>query len=338
MSGADILTLFMAAMAAFAVGMYVVLDGFDLGVGILFPFADDQDQRDRMMNSIAPFWDGNETWLVFGGAILLSAFPLAFSVILPAVYLPIIVMLLGLILRGVAFEFRFKHDPRKLVWDAAFSIGSVVATFAQGVVLGTFVQGIKVNAGRYAGGPWDWLGGFSILTGAALLCGYALLGNTWLFWRSHGPLQKKARVWMPTLLVALLISIGAVSIWTPLMSSAIAARWFDFPRAFAFAPVPVLTAACAWGAWKWIHKEPTAVPFSLCIGLFFLSFTGLAISIFPNLPPPSLTLFQAAASPASQTFLLPGLVVLVPLILIHTWFNYRVFDIKGDEDEGYSHD
>jgi cytochrome d ubiquinol oxidase subunit II len=337
-SSADLLTLFMAAMTAFAVAMYVVLDGFDLGVGILFPFADDNDQRDRMMNSIAPFWDGNETWLVFGGAILLSEFPLAFSVILPAVYLPIIIMLLGLILRGVAFEFRFKHHPRKVVWDAAFTVGSVIATFAQGVVLGTFVQGIKVEGGRFAGAPWDWLTAFSVLTGGALLCGYALLGNTWLFWRTQGPLQEKARLWMPTLLVAMLIGIVGVSIWTPLISPAIAARWFDFPRAFAFAPVPVLTALCAWNAWKWIHKTPSPVPFWLCIGLFFLSFTGLAISIFPKLPPPSLTLFQAAAAPASQTFLVPGLVVLVPLILIHTWFNYRVFQRKGDEDEGYGHE
>lgn len=191
MTNDALLTLFMAGMAAFAVGMYVVLDGFDLGLGILFPFADDHGQRDQMMNSIAPFWDGNETWLVFGGAILLSAFPLAFSVIMPAVYLPVIVMLLGLIFRGVAFEFRFKHHPRTRIWDLAFCGGSVIATFAQGVVLGTFVQGIRVEGGRYAGGPWDWLTAFSVMTAVALLCGYALLGNTWLFWRSRGALQGK---------------------------------------------------------------------------------------------------------------------------------------------------
>lgn len=338
MSNADLLTLFMAGMAAFAVGMYVVLDGFDLGVGLLFPFADDHQQRDRMMNSIAPFWDGNETWLVFGGAILLSAFPLAFSVILPAVYLPIIVMLLGLILRGVAFEFRFKHEPRIRLWDIAFALGSMIATFAQGIVLGAFVQGITIKAGRFAGGALDWLSGFSVLTGVALLFGYALLGNTWLFWRSHGSLQQKARAWMPVLLVALLLGISMVSIWTPLMSAAIAARWFDFPRAWAFAPVPVLTAACAWGAWRWIHRTPSAAPFILSVALFFLSYTGLAISIFPNLPPPSLTLFQAAAPPQAQHFLLPGIALLVPLILVHTWFNYRVFHLQGDDGEGYGHD
>lgn len=338
MTNDALLTLFMAGMAAFAVGMYVVLDGFDLGLGILFPFAGDHGQRDQMMNSIAPFWDGNETWLVFGGAILLSAFPLAFSVIMPAVYLPIIVMLLGLIFRGVAFEFRFKHHPRTRIWDIAFSGGSVIATFAQGVVLGAFVQGIRVESGRYAGGPWDWLTAFSVMTGAALLCGYALLGNTWLFWRSRGALQARARAWMPVLLVALLGAIAAVSLWTPLMSPGIAARWFDFPRSLVFAPVPLLTAWCAWSAYRAVQQAPSARPFWFCVGLFFLSYTGLAISLFPHLPPPSLSLFDAAAAPASQRFLLPGLLVLVPLILAHTWFNYRVFHVQGDADEGYGHE
>ena len=333
-----LLTLFMAGMAAFAVGMYVVLDGFDLGLGILFPFADDHGQRDQMMNSIAPFWDGNETWLVFGGAILLSAFPLAFSVIMPAVYLPVIVMLLGLIFRGVAFEFRFKHHPRTRIWDLAFCGGSVIATFAQGVVLGTFVQGIRVEGGRYAGGPWDWLTAFSVMTAVALLCGYALLGNTWLFWRSRGALQEKARAWMPVLLVALLCAIAAVSVWTPLMSAGIAARWFDFPRSLVFAPVPLLTAWCAWSAYRAVNQAPSARPFWFCVSLFFLSYSGLAISIFPQLPPPSLSLFDAAASSASQRFLLPGLLVLVPLILAHTWFNYRVFHLPGDAEEGYGHE
>jgi cytochrome d ubiquinol oxidase subunit II len=259
-SSTDMLSLFMAGMAAFAVGMYVVLDGFDLGLGLLFPFARDHAQRDQMMNSIAPFWDGNETWLVFGGAILLSAFPLAFAIIMPAVYLPIIVMLLGLIFRGVAFEFRFRHHPRVAVWDLAFAGGSMVATFAQGVVLGAFVQGIRAEAGHYAGGPWDWFTPFSALTGVGLLCGYALLGNTWLFWRAHGDLQERARAWMPLLLVAMLAAIGVVSVWTPLMSPSIAARWFDFPRALAFTPVPVLTAVCALGAYRAIKRPRSFFP------------------------------------------------------------------------------
>ncbi len=331
------LTLFMAASAAFAVGMYVVLDGFDLGIGILFPFAADPAERDAMMHSIAPFWDGNETWLVFGGAVLLSAFPLAFSVIMPAVYLPIIVMLLGLIFRGVAFEFRFKHTPRLRRWDWAFCGGSAIATFAQGVVLGAFVQGIEVRDGRYGGGPWDWLTTFSLMTGLALMSGYALLGATWLAWRAHGPVQAHARRWTPALLGGLLAGIAVVSIWTPVMSSAIAARWFAFPAALAFAPVPLLTVGCAWGIARSAKRTGSAQPFALTIGLFFLSFTGLAISLFPHLPPPSLTLADTAASPASQRFLAPGIAVLVPLILAHTWFNFRVFMHRGEHDPGYDH-
>jgi len=335
---ATLLTLFMAAMVAFAVGMYVVLDGFDLGVGILFPFAADHAERDRMMHSIAPFWDGNETWLVFGGAVLLSAFPLAFSVILPAVYLPIIVMLLGLIFRGVAFEFRFKHAPRTRRWDWAFSAGSMAATFAQGVVLGAFVQGIEVRDGRYGGGAWDWFSAFSVMTGLALVCGYALLGATWLAWRAHGPLQQHARRWIGPLLAGMLAAIVAVSIWTPLMSASIAARWFTLPNALAFAPVPLLTAACAWGVVRSAGRAGSARPFALSVGLFLLGYTGLAISLFPQLPPPSLSLFDAAASPASQRFLMPGLLILVPVILAHTWANFRLFRRHGADDAGYGHE
>jgi cytochrome d ubiquinol oxidase subunit II len=328
----------MAAVVAFAVGMYVILDGFDLGLGILFPFADAHGQRDRMMNSIAPFWDGNETWLVFGGAILLSAFPKAFSIILPAVYLPVIVMLLGLIFRGVAFEFRFKHHPRAPVWDFAFAGGSIVAAFAQGVVLGAFLQGIHVADGRYGGGAWDWLSPFSVMTGLALLVGYALLGATWLVWRCRGDLGDKARGWATPLLPGLLTAITAVSVWTPLMSSDIAGRWFDFPRALIFAPVPVLTVLCALGIRRTLRQAGSAMPFVFSIGLFFLCYSGMAISIFPKLPPPSINLFDAAASLGSQRFLLPGIVLLVPVILIHTWLNYRVFHGSGDNDSGDGHE
>jgi cytochrome d ubiquinol oxidase subunit II len=336
---ASALTLFMAGVVALAVGVYVVLDGFDLGLGILFFFTDRHEERDRMMNSIAPFWDGNETWLVFGGAVLLAMFPQAFSIIMPAVYLPIIVMLLGLIFRGVAFEFRFKHESRKKVWDLAFAGGSMMAAFSQGVVLGTFLQGVPVRDGRYAGGSWDWLTGFSMMTGCALLVGYALLGAGWIFWRVGGDLQKRAALWMPRLCWLLLAAIAAVSVWTPLMSSSIAARWFDFPRAFAFLPVPLLTAACAWGLLR-TARRPTASgwPFAYGIGLFFLSYSGMAISVFPLLPPPSISLFDAAASPSAQSFMLPGVLILVPLILAHTWLNYRVFRDHGDGSAGYGHD
>lgn len=332
-------TLFMASAVALAVGIYVVLDGFDLGLGVLFLLTHRREERDGMVNSIAPFWDGNETWLVFGGAVLLAMFPRAFAVIMPAVYLPIIVMLLGLIFRGVAFEFRFKHPTRKIVWDAAFAAGSVMATFSQGVVLGAFLQGIPVRDGHYGGGNWDWLTAFSLTTGCALLVGYALLGAAWLFWRAHGELRNRAVSWMRPLVWMLLAAIAAVSIWTPLMSASIAARWFDFPRGLAFLPVPILTVACAWGLLR--AERGTAAsgwPFACATGLFFLSYTGMAISIFPMLPPPSISLFDAAASPSAKNFLLPGVLVLVPLILVRTWLNYRVFHDHGDGSVGYGHD
>jgi len=325
-------TLFMAAAVALAVGMYVVLDGFDLGLGILFPLAKNSELRDQMMDSIAPFWDGNETWLVFGGAVLLAMFPLSFSIILPAVYLPLIMMLLALILRGVAFEFRFKHQPRAWVWDVAFSGGSAVAAFSQGVVLGTFIQGIPVVDGRYAGGEWAWLNAFSVTTGLGLVVGYALLGAGWLFWRAHGALRRKAGSWMPWLLAGLLLVIATVSIWTPLMSPTIAARWFDFPASLAFAPVPVLTAVCVVGILRSVRRGlPSAWPFTLGIGLFFLSYTGMAISVFPMLPPPSVSLFDTAAVAGSQNFLLPGIAVLIPIILAVTWRNYRIFHEASDD-------
>jgi cytochrome d ubiquinol oxidase subunit II len=290
-----------------------------------------------MMNSIAPFWDGNETWLVLGGLTLMSAFPLAFSVIMPAVYLPIIVMVLALIFRGVAFEFRFKHYPRIRTWDVAFGAGSIVAAFAQGVVLGTFVQGIHVVDGRFAGGPRDWLSAFSLMTGCALVCGYALLGAAWLFWRTRGALQEKARAWLPPLLLGLLIFIALVSLWTPLASPAVASRWFTWPNVLFLSPVPVLVAACAYGAYRSVRRAPSARPFALSVGLFLLSYAGLAISLFPHLPPPSMTLFAAAALPESQRFLLPGLLVAVPIILSYTWFNYRMFSEKGGGDSSYEH-
>jgi len=335
------ITLFMAATVALAVGVYVVLDGFDLGLGMLFIAASGDSERDQMMNSVEPFWDGNETWLVLGGAVLLAMFPLAFSIILPAVYLPVIAMLLGLIFRGVAFEFRFKHQPRKRLWDLAFAGGSLVATFAQGVVLGTFLQGIPVNQGRYSGSGWDWTSPFSLMTGAALVVGYSLLGAAWLFWRTRGELQRKAGTWVPKLLAGLVLAIVMVSIWTPIMSESIARRWFTFPDALAFAPVPLLTALLVWGVLRTLSSSSTGGspwPFVCTIGLFLLCYAGMAISIFPMLPPPSVTLFDAAATPASQRFLLPGLVLLVPIILWRTWLNYRIFSLRSESATGHDFD
>jgi cytochrome d ubiquinol oxidase subunit II len=340
MIDADVLrTLFMAGTVALAVGVYVVLDGFDLGLGILFCLTRGDSERDQIMNSITPFWDGNETWLVLGGAVLIAMFPMAFSVIMPAVYLPVIIMLLALIFRGVAFEFRFEQFPRRRLWDIAFFGGSILATFAQGLVLGTFLQGIHVIDGRYAGSSTDWLTPFSILTGLALVIGYALLGGAWLYWRVSGPLQRRAQLWIPKLLAGLLTGIAAVSVWTPLMSPWIAARWFDFPDALAFVPVPLLTLLFAWGIIRVLRTgRPSAWPFAYSIGLFFLSYTGMAISIFPMLPPPSVSLFSAAASPESQRFLLPGIAIFVPVILVRTWLNYRIFRDPAEPEEASAHD
>ena len=334
MTAADWLTLFMAGVVAFAVGMYVVLDGLDLGVGILFPFADDDAQRQQMMNSIAPFWDGNETWLVLGGAILLLArFRSAFAVISCGVSAD------HRDAAGLDFS---RRGVRVSLQTSPAHLGRGIRSWLDDCHLrarcGAWHLRARHQDGEFSIRRWsvDWLTPFSMVTGVALLCGYALLGNTWLFWRSYGTLQEKARTWMPVLLVGMLAAIAAISIWTPLMSPAIAARWFDFPKSLAFAPVPVLTAACAWGAYRAIKKTPSAVPFVLCVGLFFLGYSGLAISIFQT----AATFTHAVRGgriARVATLSLAWIADSVPLILIHTWVNYRVFHVKSEDDAGYGH-
>ncbi|HEU4374117.1 MAG TPA: cytochrome d ubiquinol oxidase subunit II, partial [Telluria sp.] len=230
-----------AIIIFFGVFMYVVMDGFDLGIGMLFPFVPDRHERDVMMNTVAPVWDGNETWLVLGGAGMLAAFPLAYSIILSGLYLPLIFMLLGLIFRGVAFEFRFKAlDHERHIWDKAFIGGSVTAAFFQGVALGAFLQGIPVAGRTYAGGPLDWLAPFPLLSGVGVMIAYTLLGSTWLIMRTEGALQQQMiRVARPFGLM-LLGAIGVVSVWTPLTQPGVAARWFSFPNIVLFSPVPLL--------------------------------------------------------------------------------------------------
>ena len=318
------LTLFMAGALITAIAAYVVLDGFDLGIGILTLATRDSIERDQMIDAISPFWDGNETWLVFGAAILLAMFPLAFSIILPALYAPIIVMLLALIFRGVAFEFRFRREPRPRTWDMAFAVGSIVATFTQGVVLGAFLQGFPIEDGRFAGNPWQWLSTFSLLTGTALVVGYSLLGATFLFWRTGGELQRRAGRWARPLLYGVLAFVALVSLWSAINLPGIAARWFSFPLVLACAPVPVLTAFCAVQLMRKLEPgRRSAWPFVCTVGIFLLGFAGLAISLYPVIAPPSVTLFDAAASASAQRFLFPGIAVLVPLILFRTWVNYR---------------
>jgi NADH:ubiquinone reductase (H+-translocating) len=318
-----------------AVFFYVVLDGFDLGVGMLFGLAPDASSRNKIMNTIAPIWDGNETWLVLGGLGLLAAFPLAFAIIIPAVYFPILVMLLSLIFRGVAFEFRFRDAENKTFWDHAFSYGSAIATFAQGMVLGTFIQGFQVSGRQFAGSSFDFLSPFALLTGIALLFGYGLLGAGWLILKTEGEIQTAARRQGRTCLLGVVLAIGIVSIWTPFMSESIAARWFTWPNIAFLAPVPLATAAVAWLTWRALDNDAQATPFLGAIGLFVLSYIGIAISLFPMIVPYHFTLWQAAASEPTQAFLLVGTLALLPVILMYTGWSYWVFRGKVRSDMGY---
>jgi cytochrome d ubiquinol oxidase subunit II len=323
-----------AAVIGTAVAMYVILDGFDLGIGILFPFTRSESERDQMMRSIAPFWDGNETWLVLGGGGLLVAFPRAYAVIMPAFYLPVIVMLLALVFRGIAFEFR--TVSRSKTWlNVAFATGSTLAAFSQGVILGGLIQGVAVKDGAYAGGALDWATPFALLCGLAIIAGYGLLGATWLVMKTEGPVAERARRQATLLLVVVLVFMAAVSIWTPLSQPRIAARWFSLPNFFFLWPVPAVTALVAFMLWRWLSTGRHVGPFLAAIALFLLGYLGLVISSFPYLVPPSLTVWQTAAAPASQIFMLLGTLVLLPMILGYTAFIYWLFRGKVKEGESY---
>ena len=243
-----------AALIGTAVAMYVILDGFDLGIGILFPFARNEAQRDQMMRTIAPFWDGNETWLVLGGGGLWVAFPTAYAVIMPAMYLPVIVMLLGLIFRGVAFEFRLVSESKRW-WNRAFNIGSIVAAFSQGVILGGLIQGITVKDGQFAGGHFDWLTPFALLCGVSLVFGYAFLGATWLIMKADGEVGERARTQARLMLLIVLGFMAAVSLYTPIAFERIAQRWFSLPNFYFLWPVPLLTIFLAAMLWRWIERR-----------------------------------------------------------------------------------
>ena len=323
-----------AGLIAFAVLAYVLFDGFDLGIGILFPLLRSERNRDQAMNSVAPVWDGNETWLVLGGGGLMAAFPVAYAVVTTALYAPLIAMLLGLVFRGVAFEFRWRA-ARKEPWDWAFAGGSAVATFVQGVALGALVQGIPVSDRAYAGGWWDWVTPFSVLTGVALVVGYALLGATWLVMKTSGELQERARrfAWVGGL--GTLALIGVVSLWTPLMNAQFMARWFSWPAIVYTAPVPLLVGLAAFVLFEGLWRGRHASPFLAALALFVLSYVGLGISFYPYIVPPSITIWSAAAPEASLKFLLVGAVVLLPLILAYTAWSYWVFRGKVDTSAGY---
>jgi cytochrome bd ubiquinol oxidase subunit II len=329
------LPLVWAGVLGIAVALYVVLDGFDLGIGILFPFEPQESRRDMMMNSVAPFWDGNETWLVLGGGGLLVAFPLAYATIMPGLYLPVIIMLLGLIFRGVAFEFRWAAKPNHEFWDNAFAAGSIIATFAQGVILGGYLQGINVQNNAFAGGALDWLAPFPLFTGLALVAGYALLGSTWLIMKTEGPMSDLARTWAKRLLPVVLLFMLAISLWTPWAFERIADRWFVWPNIVYLSPVPIATLALAVACWRGLVNGREATPFLATVGIFLMGFLGLVISNVPYIVPPSVTIWEAAAVPESQIFTIIGVLVLLPLVLAYTAFVYWTFRGKVREGEGY---
>ncbi len=328
--------LIWAAIIGVGVYMYVLMDGFDLGVGILFPFGETDVERDIMMNSVAPIWDGNETWLVLGGASLFAAFPLAYAVILPALYFPILIMLIALVFRGVAFEFRFKAGPRsKPYWDRAFNLGSLLATFSQGLVLGGFLQGFEVEGRDFAGGAFDWFSPFSVFVGLALIAGYALLGATWLILKTQDALQARCYRLARWLLFAMVLSIVIVSLWTPLLNEEIARRWFDWPNLLYLSPVPFVTGAVALLLLRDLHLRREVSPFVLSMGLFLLGYIGLGISLFPNIIPPDISIWDAASPEETQGFLLVGVLFLLPAILFYTFYVYYVFRGKVSQDVGY---
>ncbi|RPH74405.1 MAG: cytochrome d ubiquinol oxidase subunit II [Candidatus Rokuibacteriota bacterium] len=324
-----------AGLIAFAVLAYVLFDGFDLGIGILFPLLDSEADRDQAMNSVAPVWDGNETWLILGGGGLRAAVPLVYAVVMPALYAPITAMLLGLIFRGVAFEFRWRTVRGKFLWSWAFAGGSAVAALAQGIALGALVQGVPVANRAYAGGWWDWLTWFSLLTGFALVVGYALLGATWLIMKTSGGLQAQARrfAWITGL--ATLALIGLVSLITPFLNPVFMQRWFAWPAIVYSAPVPIFVALAALALFWGLYAHRDGVPFAAAIALFVLSYIGLGISFYPYMLPPSITIWDAAAPDNSLAFLLVGAVVLIPLILAYTAWAYWVFRGKVGSAGGY---
>jgi len=330
------ISLVWAGIIFFSVMMYVVMDGFDLGIGILYPFVADRYDRDVMMNTVAPVWDGNETWLVLGGAGLLAAFPLAYAVVLSALYLPLIFMLLGLIFRGVAFEFRFKAlDHERHIWDKAFIGGSIVAAFFQGVALGAYINGIPVVDRAYAGGAMDWLTPFSLFTGLGVVVAYSLLGSTWLIMKTEGELKKRMiQITVPLawLVVAMIV---AVSIWTPLAFPGIAERWFKMPNMLYLSPIPLLVAVSIFLLMQELRKGSDVAPFLTALALIFLGYIGLSISIWPNIIPPDISIWAAAAPRESQLFTLVGTVIIIPIILIYTVWAYYVFRGKVRHGDGY---
>lgn len=331
------LPLIWGLLIATAVFVYVLLDGFDLGIGILFPFAPSDKCRDRMMNSIAPFWDGNETWLVLGGGGLFVAFPLAYATLLPAFYMPITLMLLGLILRGVAFEFRFKSEPHaRILWDYAFHIGSLVATFCQGAIIGTFIQGINVQGRNFSGGAFDWVSGYSMMMGAALIAGYILLGATWLIMKTEDVTQAWARKTAAYILGFVGFFLVLVTIDMPLHYPHIQTLWFSTPTFYYLLPLPIITVGAFMLLWRDLHqKNHENRPFFTSICIFLTAYIGLGVSMYPWIVPFHFTLWDAAASGPGLSLMLVGIIPLLPLILGYTGYCYYIFRGKASHEHDY---
>jgi cytochrome d ubiquinol oxidase subunit II len=329
------LALIWAAILGLAVLIYVVLDGFDLGIGIVAPLARDREERGLMMNTVAPVWDGNETWLVLGGGGLMAVFPMAYGIVMSALYIPVILMLLALVFRGVAFEFRWRTERWKGVWDAGFFWGSLVAALMQGIALGAVVQGIAVEGRAYAGGWWDWLTPFSVLCGVAVVTGYALLGVLWLNLKLAGEIQARVRALALPLAVASLGFIGLVSLWTPFLNPAFYQRWFAWPTLGFSLVVPGLLALAFWRIVAGLRAGRELGPFVAALAMFVLAVLGAGISFYPDLLPPHVTIAEAAAPQASLAFALVGAAVLLPVILAYTAYAYWVFRGKLDPSEGY---
>ena len=333
---ATVLPVLWFGVIGFGVLMYVLLDGFVLGLCILAPFAEDGDQLDHMMNTAAPIWDGNETWLVLGGAGLLAAFPAAYALVLSTLYLPVLMMLVALIFRGVAFEFRFKATGAKPFWGGAFALGSMVAAFSQGLILGALVEGLPRDGDGSFLSAFAWFSPFSMLTGIALVFGYALLGATWLVLKTEGGLQKMARTLTRPLVMVVVAMMGLVSAWLPFLDSRIMARWFEGGNFWWLAPVPLLALANAFALWRVVMAEGRdARPFLLTLTFFALGFAGLVLGMWPNIVPPDMSIWDAASSTSSQVFLGVGIAFLLPAILGYTWWSYSVFRGKVEADAGY---
>ncbi|KRA31660.1 ubiquinol oxidase subunit II [Rhodanobacter sp. Root627] len=319
----------------FAIMMYVLLDGFVLGIGILAPFADDEAQQELMMNTAAPIWDGNETWLVMGGAGLMAAFPRAYAVILSSLYLPVLAMLIALIFRGVAFEFRFRAHRSRRIWGVGFHLGSVVAAFAQGLMLGAIVEGMPLEGGKYLHGAFAWFSPFSVLTGMALVFGYGLLGATWLVLKTEGRPQRIARDLTRPLMLAVIAFMVMVSAWLPFLDSRLMDRWFAWPNFLYLSPLPILTVVVAAWLWRAVLANREVAPFVLALGFFALGFLGLVVGMWPNIVPPTMSIWDAASPPSSQGFVLVGAAIMIPVVLFYTAYSYRVFRGKVRAGEGY---